>query len=241
MRDFRFLVCSILFIVGILVLNTGVLSYDYPRSSIRFSFGVWDTPDNELGITVHHSDPYTDERLTDVRVSGMSASFAFSQVVGQRFAWELSLGGFSDSEGRTLSRKIDVRYHDDYYETISSNARSVSVAYVMAGLIYYPLYELGRIESNVLGDLASFVRPYLTAGIGPYFGWDVRWDEDNITDADFATAMGAYPGVGLDLLLSKHFIFNIDVRYHLIEFSEPLRDVTDYSGPNVVAGFKIAF
>ena len=45
----------------------------------------------------------------------------------------------------------------------------------------------------------------------------------------------------VDLLVSRHFIFNFDMRYHLVEFSEPLKDATDYSGLNTTAGFKIAF
>ena len=241
MRHFCFLMCSVLTVVGVLVLNVDVLSYDYPHSSIRFNFGVWDTSDGEFGITVHHSDLDNDERLTDVHVSGLSGSFSFSHMLGQRFAWEFSIGGFSDTESETLSRKVERSYRDEHYETIYSSTYSVFVSYTTIGLIYYPLYELDRVESNVLGDLPSFFRPYVTAGIGPYFGWDVRWNEDTITDANFATAMGAYPGVGLDLLLGRHFIFNIDLRYHFIEFSEPLKEIADYSGPNVVAGFKIAF
>jgi hypothetical protein len=241
MRGLRLLFCSVLLIAGVLVLNAGVLSYDYPHSSIRFNLGVWDVPDGELGITVHHSDVGDDERLTDVHISGLSGVFSISHMLGQRFAWEFSMGGFSDSESETLARKIEGRRRDEHYETIYSSTHSVFVSYITVGLIYYPLYELGRVESNVLGDLSSFFRPYLAAGMGPHFGWDVRWNEDTITDTNFTTAMGVYPGVGLDLLLSRHFIFNIDLRYHFIEFSEPLKDITDYSGPNVVAGFKIAF
>ena len=232
---------AVLLILGTSVLNAAAAPYDHPSSSIRFNFGVWDTPGGDIGVTVHHSSLNGNERLTDTRVSGLSGSFAFSHMVGQRFAWELSMGGFSDSESEILSRKVSVRQGRDHYETISSNTQTVSVGYVMVGLIYYPLYELDDVESDIWGALPSFIRPYLTAGIGPYFGSDVRWNEDDITDADFATAMGAYPGVGMDLLLSRHFIFNIDLRYHFIEFGEPLRGIRDYSGTNVVAGFKIAF
>jgi|GEM_PF-2617422 len=241
MRDFRFLVYPVLFIAGTLLLNTDVLSYDYPPSSIRFNLGVWDATDNELGINVHHTDLEDDERLTEVYISGLSGAFSISHMLGQRFAWEFSMGGFSDTESETLSRKVELRHRGEHYEAIYSDTYSVFVAYTMVGLIYYPLYELDRAESNVLDDLPSFFRPYLTAGMGPYFGWDVRWDEDTITDTNFATAMGAYPGVGLDLLLSRHFVFNIDLRYHFVEFGEPLKNITEYSGPNVTAGFKIAF
>ena len=241
MQRFRFLICSMLTLVVMLTLSAVAVSSDYPSSSIRFNLGVWDTADNNLGITVHHTDLDDNERLTDVQVSGMSASFAFSRMVGERFAWELSMGGFSDSESTVLGERSVIRYRGDYYETVYSDSHSISVAYMMVGLIYYPLYELDRAGSNVLGDLGSFIRPYLTAGIGPYFGWDVRWDEDNITDADFASAMGAYPGVGIDVLLSRHFVFNFDLRYHFVEFPEPLKDTTDYSGLNAVAGFRIMF
>lgn len=241
MRKSRFFICFALTFAGIMALNTFALSHDYPYSSIRFNFGVWDTADNDLGITVHHTDLSVNERLTEVEVSGMSASFAFSRMVGDRFAWELSMGGFSDSESTILRERSVVRYRGDYYETVYSDSSTVSVAYMMVGLIYYPFYELDRVEFHVLGDLDTFIRPYLAAGIGPYFGWDVRWDEDDITDANFSSAMGAYPGVGIDVLLSRHFVFNFDLRYHFVEFPEPLKDATDYSGLNVVAGFKVMF
>jgi hypothetical protein len=158
-------------------------------------------------------------------------------MFGHKFAWEISTGGLSDSR----IKAFEVGYRGDDYETIYYNTHSVSVSYLAVGLIYYPLSELDRVESNVLDDVSSFVRPYLTAGIGPYFGLDVRSTEDNITDADLATTRGSYAGVGMDLLLSRHFIFNIDLRYHFVEFGETLRGVTDYSGANVLGGFKIAF
>lgn len=237
MRRSRFLVWQVLLIAGLLWLNTDALSSNYPNSNIRINFGGWDVPDSEFGIHVNHSYPGGDERLTDVWVSGLSAGFAFSHMVGGRFAWELSMGGLSDSRTEVL----DVNYQDDYYEAIYLDTRSVSVSYLTVGLIYYPLFEPDHIESNVLGSLNSFVRPYLTAGVGPYFGLDVRSAEDYITEADFATAGGAYAGAGVDLLLSRHFLVNVDLRYHFVEFSEPLKGVTDYSGANVLAGFKIAF
>jgi hypothetical protein len=237
MRGFRFPVYPVLLVVGLLWLNTDALSYDHPDSNIRINFGGWDTPDSEFGIHVDHSYPGYNERLTDVWISGLSAGFSFSHMVGGRFAWELSMGGLSDSKIEAL----DVNYRDDYYDTIYLDTRSVSVSYLTAGLIYYPLSELDHVESNVLGGLNSFARPYLTAGIGPYFGLDVRSAEDYITEADFATATGGYTGAGMDLLLSRHFLFNVDVRYHFVEFGEPLKGITDYSGANVLAGFKIAF
>jgi hypothetical protein len=241
MRNLRFLVCLLSLIVGIMVLNSDVLPYERPRSGIRFNLGIWDIPNGEPGITIHHNDLDSDRRLTDVYVSGLSGAFSISHMVGRRFAWEFSMGGFSDSESETLSREVELRYRGEHYETIYSNTHSVFVYYTMVGLMYYPLYELEGLGLNVLRDLRRILRPYLTAGIGPYFGWDVRWNEDTVTDVNFATAVGAYPGVGLDLLLSKHFIFNMDLRYHFVEFNEPLKGATDYSGPNVVAGFKILF
>jgi len=233
----RFFVYFTLLVAGILVLNTDVLSYDHPRSNIRFSLGVCDMPDSETGITVYHTDMGDGEQFTDVTASGMSSAISFSSMVCERFAWEVSMGGFSDVRSKTLSKKIGTICDGDCYEIISSNTRVVSVSYVMAGLIYYPLYEL----EDTIGGLGSFFRPYLTVGIGPYFGWSGRWDSDSVTDANFVTAVGAYPGAGVDLLLSRHFILNIDLRYHLVEFGEPLQEVEDYSGLNAVAGFKVAF
>ncbi len=236
MRGFCSFICSVLLIIGLLTSSTDALAR-VPQTNIRMNFGVWDMPDKDIGISVVHTDLGSNERFTSVEVSGISGAFAFSHVISPRFAWELSVGGFSDSETQVLSERVDSRYHGDYYDTISSYTHSVSVSYITVGLIYYPMYEL----QDSFGGVNSFLRPYLTAGIGPYFGWDARWDDDDLTDADFLSTMGAYPGIGLDLLLSRHFIFNIDLRYHLVEFGEPLKGVEDYSGINAVAGFKVAF
>ena len=111
MRGFRFFICSALTVAGVLVLSVNVLSYDHPQFSIRFNLGIWDMyhDDGKLGITVHHTNLDRDERLTEVLISGISGSLAFSRMIGDRFAWELSLGGFYNSESETIDRKIDGR------------------------------------------------------------------------------------------------------------------------------------
>jgi hypothetical protein len=218
------------------MLSTSALAA-LPRTNLRFSFGVWDTPDTDVGITVTHRDAGLNDRVTNVDVSGLSGAFAVSHQINRRFAWELSFGGFSDTDAEVLQERIDRRYHGDYYETIYSYSHTVSVNYVTMGLIYYPMSEL----DGSLGNLTSFFRPYLTAGIGPYFGWDIRWDDDDLIDADFTSTMGAYPGIGVDLLLSRHFLLNFDLRYHLVEFGDPLKGIEDFSGLNALFGFKVAF
>ncbi|MFC1717327.1 hypothetical protein ACFL6S_26950 [Candidatus Poribacteria bacterium] len=236
MRRFCSLICSVLLITGLLTLSTDALA-QVPQTNIRMNFGIWDMPDKDVGISVTHTDLGRNERFTNVEVSGISGAFAFSHMISPRFAWELSVGGFTDTETEALQEVVDSRYFDDHYETIYSFTHAVSVSYITMGLIYYPMYEL----QDSLGGVDSFLRPYLTAGIGPYFGWDSRWDDDDLTDADFVSTMGAYPGIGLDVLLSRHFIFNVDLRYHLVEFGEPLKGTEDFSGLNVMAGFKVAF
>jgi hypothetical protein len=162
-------------------------------------------------------------------------------MVNRSLAWEISMGGFSDGGTRTH----DVYYRGYYYEGTYFDSRVVSVSYLAVGVMCYPLSQLDRIGPKALRDVSPFIRPYLTAGVGRYLGWDVRWDtrpgDDDVTDADFTTDMGTYYGVGIDLPLSRHFIFNIDLRYHFVEFDEPLKGVRDYSGSNVLAGFKVAF
>jgi hypothetical protein len=233
MRNHSFLTYTVLLIAGMLILNADVLSYDHPRSAVRFNFGVWDAADNEPGISVHYTGLGNHERLTDSYVSGLSGAFSISHMLERRFAWEFSMGGFVNGQSKTWSRRDDS-------VIVNYNTRNVFVSYAMVGLIYYPLYELDSARSNVLDDLASVFRPYLTVGIGPCFGWDTTWNEHDVTDTSFATATGKYAGVGLDLMLNRHLIFNVDLRYHFVEFNEPLEGSTDYSGPSVLAGFKIA-
>ena len=166
MQGFRFSICSVLIITLILALNTGALAAP-PRNNIRINFGVWDIPDSDLGISVKNTNLGNNERFTNVEVLGLSGTLAFSHIISPRFAWELSVGGFSNSETEVLSEKADKRYRGDHdhYETIYSYTHSVSVSYLTVGLIYYPMYEL----KDSFGSLDSFFRPYLTPGIGPYF------------------------------------------------------------------------
>jgi hypothetical protein len=236
MRNLRFIVYPILLIAVTFFMDTEALSYDHLESNIRINFGAWDTPDSDFGITVDHSYPGDIERFTDIWISGFSAGFSFSRMVNQKFAWEVSMGGLSDGKIETF----DVSYGRNYYETVYYDSRVVSVNYLAVGLIYYPLFELDHTGSSILGRPGSFVRPYMTAGVGPYFGWDVMSYDDDIIDVDFATSTGVYTGIGMDFLLSRHFIFNVDLRYHFVEFGDSLKGIEDYSGVNVLAGLKIA-
>jgi hypothetical protein len=221
----------------VFLLATGVMANDYPKSNIRFNLGGWGTSNSNFGIRADHRDVGNNERVTDVELSGLSAGFALSHMVDQRFAWEVSLGGLSDSEIKTRYKDYD----DYYYETTYSKVHSVSVSYMAAGLLYYPLSELSHFEENTYHRVNSVIRPYVSAGLGYYFGVDVTSNEDDVTDADFDTTEGGFVGVGLDLVMSRHFLFNVDLRYHFVEFDALLNGESDYSGTNILAGFKIAF
>ena len=124
MRRFCFLTCSALFIIGLLTLSADALA-QIPQTNIRMNFGIWDMPDKDIGISVTHTDLGRNERFTNVEISGISGAFAFSHMISPRFAWEISVGGFSDTETEALQKVVESRFSGDHYETIYSFTHTV--------------------------------------------------------------------------------------------------------------------
>lgn len=205
------------------------------KSTLHFHFGVWDAGENEVGIEVTRDRLSSIERLTQTLVSGFGVGFAYNHRLSPGFAWEIKFSGFAYTEVKTLSELWDYRDRYDYYETISSNTHQVTIAPLTVGGLFYPIR-----------GFRSSLRPYVCGGIGSYFAAETSTESgirsnNTLVDFDLSTTFGGYIGGGVDFAVSRHFLLNIDSRYHLVKFSEEINGVEDYSGPQFVGGFKIVF
>ncbi len=195
------------------------------RSSLNFHFGVWDTGDS-VGIEVHYSDDPWDNHWSDISVSGVGGFFSYTYRLNPMFAWEFALGGITQTKVTTSSGR--------YYSRYQSNTHQVTIMPISFGALFFPFPS------------RSSLRPYASAGIGPYMEVEIIteddfWGDAVFTDVNITTTAGRFIGGGVDFLVSRHFQLNMDFRYHWVEFHRQKREIRNYSGPQVMWGFKIAF
>lgn len=90
----------------------------------------------------------------------------------------------------------------------------------------------------------SSVRPYLALSGGPVFGRErieiLAQDIYAVTRTE--TAMGAYFGAGIDILVSRHFMVGVNGGYNwLSDFDEPIGGRVNYSAAEFGVGFGLVF
>lgn len=108
---------------------------------------------------------------------------------------------------------------------------SVVVSSLILGIRQYPL-----------SAPTSPVRPYLTAGIGPYWGvesWNGNHFEDSVTTRTEAS-FGGHLGGGLDIQMGRHLMAGINVGYNLMaDFPAPLDGEKNYGGVEIGVGLSL--
>jgi len=115
-------------------------------------------------------------------------------------------------------------YYYDYEE------HNVVITSVMFGARMYPL------------NTDSPLRPYVTAGIGPYIGVDdrkernPRWTKTTTVLSTF----GGYAGIGVDVQMGRHLMLDVHTGYNLMaDFEEPLGGDENFSGVEFGAGISL--
>ena len=82
-------------------------------------------------------------------------------------------------------------------------------------------------------DMDESLRPFLTAGVGPYYGMNYpEYDRDlegNPTKDEFAWALGGYIGAGVDINASGTYFVGIRFQYRVIPFTEKIGDRKNHS------------
>lgn len=111
---------------------------------------------------------------------------------------------------------------------------SAAVVPVLFGLKYQPF----RLTVN------DVLRPYLSASVGPYFGFasNVRTGVTTATESFSETALGSHLGAGLDWSLSKLFTLGLEAGYRLVaDFGNRIGSEKNYSSPEFSLSFGIVF
>lgn len=109
-----------------------------------------------------------------------------------------------------------------------------TVVPMLFGVKYQPF-------GHPIGDT---MRPYLSASVGPYFGFasDVRTGATTSTRSYTETTVGSRLGIGADLSLSKLFTLGIGIGYHFVDdFNRRIGSAKNYSSPDFSLSVGIVF
>lgn len=179
------------------------------RSSLELNLGMWN--ESKAGNEISLSG-VTSSAKTNGFVGGLFYSY-WSQ---ENFAITIGAGVWSAEASSTVSGRSVVQ---------SSSA----VVSILLGVRYYVP------EST----LDSPVRPYLSASVGPYMGFEAKNDVLS-QQARSESALGARLGGGIDFRVADRIKLGVGVGYNLIsDYSEPIGARRNYSGPDFQ--FSIAF
>ncbi len=192
-------IISIITLISIAVLGIVSMAYSetYQRSTgIGFRGSYWTGNDTESQIIVE--DYY---HQTNVDIEGAGGWMSFYTRVAPNMMLEFSLGSMGKAETQSI---------DFFGEDVKAEA----VTGALLGL-HYELFPFRNITA---------FKPYLSAGMGPYWLSDINVQNRDFTDnnkVNIKTRLrgGGYTGAGMNFMFSNWFGLNFDIRYHFINFN----------------------
>jgi hypothetical protein len=153
-------------------------------------------------------------------VEERSASFQASSVRTENI-----LGGGSYAYGVQENLSAMVTFSALVAEATDLNVQSI--VSILFGVRYY-------LPRSTFG---TALRPYLTAGVGPYIGNEVE-----SSGVKTLGTLGGHVGGGLDILLGRRFMLGAEVGYDpVMDFSEPVGSRRNYSGLEFSVGLSFLF
>ncbi len=184
---------------------------DRPSTGMTFKLGFWNMGDQSEFLTYIREDG-----REYIETGGLGGWLTFTSRTSDFYTFEFNLGAFGRAEGYESSRHFD--FDDDVDGT--------AVIPVLFGI------QREFLSVNNSSDL----RPYLSAGIGPYWITDVK-DEQSLNREEVRSKIdpGMYLGGGLNFFLSDKFALNFDGKYHIVDFNMD----NDVSGLELGIGFSI--
>jgi hypothetical protein len=150
----------------------------------------------------------------DVGFGGISGKIVYNYYPNNVFSFFISAGG--------MVPKVSIN-------TLSNHTCVLSP--IAMGLKYYLTPEL---EDNTF-------QPYIAGGMEILVGSESSVEILSV-GSHTESAMGAYAGVGTDILVSRLIKFSMDIGYNLIsDFAEPLGGRKNYTGPEFSFGIGLMF
>ncbi|MEW5796278.1 MAG: hypothetical protein AB1772_07930 [Candidatus Zixiibacteriota bacterium] len=148
--------------------------------------------------------------------------------------------GLSYWSTEELAFAVDYTLHD---VEVDNRIDSYGYSYDHASIVHSLMFGM-RLYWPQSRPYAA-MRPYFSAGAGPFFGTSQYWFDDEC-DCDrygFASHMvvaGARLGGGIDFLMGRNFMFGFNGGYNFVEdFSRPIGGRYDYSGSDF--GMSVSF
>ncbi len=158
---------------------------------------------------------------TKSSANGFIGSLDYSYWFENNLAFHLSVG-VTDADAATSVNGANTL------------VESAAVIPLLFGLKYQPF----RMSAS------NAVRPYLSASVGPYFGFasNVRTGAITGTETISETALGSRLAVGFDVSLGKLFVIGLAAGYRLVtDFDNRIGAETNYSSPEFSLSFGIVF
>lgn len=165
----------------------------------------------------------------DMRYAGFSFTMAETgSGVGGIMAWPImynthlgiNLGAYF------LRDKDEFTYIDPYYYSAPITVNKENNVYLFDFMVSIKR----RFFAN---DLDESLRPFLSAGVGPYYGMNFpeysRDLQGNKTIDQFAWALGGFAGAGVDVDASANYFISIRAQYRIIPFQEYIGERKNHS------------
>jgi len=200
-------------LVLILMISTANALFLEKRSALEVAGGWW----NEANSVTASVGPTG--QVTTAANDGGRISLGYVHWPRENLGLNISVG--------LLRSSADVRIIDRHFDV-----SSVNIIPIMLGIRYY----------LPPSTFSTSWRPYLTAGIGPVIGTVSKTavNLDVIQESQSAVAFGSFLGAGLNIGLSRYFIFESSLGYRIInDFSETIAGRDNYSGPEINFGLGL--
>jgi hypothetical protein len=182
------------------------------RHRLELSFGYWDSGKQRQ---VPRPDDYVDEMT---RVEDLVGAFSYAYWVHDQLATDL-----------TLTALVVEAVSIGGYPGGSESA--VVLTSAMFGLRLYPI-----------SSARTPLRPYVSAGIGPYMGIQSHRDLNyhSVENVKTLGSFGGYVGGGIDIQMGRHLMAGVHAGYNLMaDFREPIGLEDNYEGLVVTAGLSV--
>jgi hypothetical protein len=181
------------------------------RSTVELSIGLWH--ESRVG-----NELSTGGILSTAKTSGFLGGLSYAYWVKEDLSVGISAGALAGEATSEVS-------------TRGISQRTSAVLPVLLGLRYY----VG--ESSIDAP----VRPFLSAGLGPFIGVEAK-NELFSQESHSETALGTRLGGGIDFLLGQSFKLGATVGYDLMtDFSTPIGARKNYNGPDFSLGVGFLF
>jgi hypothetical protein len=180
----------------------------------------------ELGIGLlskvrSMTDVSSGNTITESEANGFIGSITYTHWLEENVAVHITTGA------------LDV----DAVTVANGSETFVEASTVVPLLFGVEIQPYGKAISHAL-------RPYISASVGPYFGFtsDAYSGNSTCTTSYTETTLGARLGGGVDLALSRYFSLGIGAGYHFVDdFNRRIGTETNYSGPDFSLSFGVVF